>query len=73
MGAQAHIAAAVKVDVEMDVQVGGRQKALGFVGPLAKLQAKACKNISETSVFPFTRIVEAVEVEMPNAELVAIR
>ena len=31
MGAQAHIAAAVKVDVEMDVQVGGWQKAF-FTG-----------------------------------------
>ena len=52
----------------MDVQVGGRQKALGFVGPLTNLQAKACKNISETRVFPLTGIVETVKVEMPDAQ-----
>ena len=72
MGAQAYIATAVKVDGEMDVQVGGWQKALGFVGPLTNLQANACKNISETRVFPFTRIVEAVKVEMPDAEVLTV-
>jgi epoxyqueuosine reductase len=72
VGAQAHIPATVGVDGEMDVQVGGRQKALGFVGPLTNLQATACKNVSETRVFPFTRIVEAVKVKMPDAQALTV-
>ena len=41
---------------------------MGFVGPLAYLQARAGKNISETRVLPFTGVVEAVEIEMPDGQ-----
>jgi epoxyqueuosine reductase len=62
----AHTALIFVDGFQRDHPVGGRQLARHLVGPFHEFQAGTRKNIAETSVFPFLRVVEAVKVEMPD-------
>ena len=54
--------------IERDHPIGRRQLALDFVGPFHEFQARPRKNVPETGVFPFLRVVEAVKVKMPDGQ-----
>jgi hypothetical protein len=56
----------VVTQVDVQVQVGRRQQAAGLLRPFGQLQAGAGEDVAKARVFPFARIVEAVEVEVPG-------
>lgn len=52
----------------MNEQIGTRNEAGGFLRPLGQLEANACKNVAKTGLIRFARVLETVEVEMPDVE-----
>jgi hypothetical protein len=58
------------LDVELDIR--RRQQALGLLGPFDELQALGREDIPKARVLPFLRIVEAIEVEVPDRERGAV-
>ena len=56
----------------MQVEVGRWKYACRFLGPLRQLEAGAGKNVAETCFFPFARVVETVEIKVPNMERIQL-
>lgn len=66
---QGYLAGVVAHGFEVDDQIGARQEAGRLLRPFGELEAGAGKDVAKASVFPFTRVAEAVEVEMPDVEV----
>lgn len=49
--------------------IGLRQQAFRFLGPLRQFQSAAGKDVTKARVFPLLRVVEAIKVKMPHREL----
>jgi len=56
----------------VQVKVGRWKYACRFLGPLRQLEAGAGKNVAETCFFPFARVVETVEIKVPNMERIQL-
>lgn len=52
-----------------DPQVCRRQQACGALWPLHQLEARSGEQVTQTRLFPFLRIVEAVEIQMGQGQL----
>ena len=52
--------------LDVKAQVGLRQQAFGLLGPFGKLQPSAREQVAKAGVFPFLRVVEAVEIGAPS-------
>lgn len=52
----------------MQGQIGHREHGRGPFGPFGKLEAVLRKDVTKPSVFPFTRILKPVEVEVPDVQ-----
>ena len=72
MGTQAHISAAIGIETQVNIEIGGGQHAKGLLGPLTNLQTSAGKDVPKASVFPLLRIIETVKIEMPDAQVLTI-
>ncbi len=55
-------------NLQLNLQIGTRNEARGFVRPFSQLQTLTGKNVAKTGVLPFARVLEAVEVEMPDLQ-----
>lgn len=63
-------ASAVFVDqFERNYQIGARQKAGGLVRPFGQFEPFAGKDVAKAGIAPFARIMEAVEVEVPDGQI----
>ena len=54
-------------------QISPRNLAGRLLGPFGKFQAPAGKDVPKAGVFPFARVAEAVEVEVPDVERTLLR
>ncbi len=55
-----------RLHFERERQIGRRQQRGGFFRPLGQLQAAGGKQIAKAGIFPFTGIVETVEIKVPD-------
>ena len=55
---------------QLDLQIRQWQLATGVLRPFGEFQAGAGKQITKPGVRPFARVAEAVEIEVPDVELV---
>ena len=69
MRGQEHLPGFIVQNFDLNDKIGARQKAGRLVRPFSELQAFTGENIAKARVFCFTRVPEAVEVEMPDVEL----
>ncbi len=56
---------------EVDGEVFDRQEAARILRPLGQFQARLREDVAQAGVFPFARVVEAVEIEVPDAQVFA--
>jgi epoxyqueuosine reductase len=64
-----HLAGGVGSRLDVYVEVCRGQHGGGFFGPLGQLQAGAGKDVAKARVFPFLRVIETVEVKVPDVEV----
>src|SRR5439155_24564034 len=64
-GGELHAAFVLAGDGDVDAQVGPRQQAFCLLRPFRELEARFGEHGAKVGVFPFLRVVEAVEVEEP--------
>ena len=69
MCAQRGAPAALVEQFEFNHQIGARQKARRLVRPFRELEPFAGKDVAKAGVTPFARVMEAVEVEMPDSQV----
>ena len=69
MRAQGHLPRLVLQNFQVNDQIGVRDEAGGFFRPFGQLETGTGKDVAKTRVFPFARVLEAVEVEMPDVEI----
>ena len=60
------------VDSDLQFQIGQGQHPFCLLGPLRNFQALAGKDIAETRFFKFFRLIESIEIKMPNGKAQAI-
>ena len=60
------------VDSDFQFQIGQGQHPFCLLGPLRNFQALAGKDFAETSFFKFFRLIESIEIKMPNGKAQAI-
>ena len=65
---KAQLAHRVVLHTDVDIQIGRGQTGGSLLGPFGNLQAGAGKQLPKTRVLPFARVVEAVEIEVPDIE-----
>jgi hypothetical protein len=71
-GPAGHKAALVRLGLDVHFEVGHRQHVGGSFRPFGQLQASAGKQVAKARFLPFARIVEAVEVEMPDGQTIGL-
>ena len=69
MGAEAHLPLRFVNCFDKNSYIRRRNHGCSLLRPFCQLEAGTSENIAETRIFPFARIVEAVEVEMPDREV----
>ena len=66
MRSQRHGAGFVCLHFNVNRQISPWNLASRFLGPFGQFQTRAGKDVPETGIFPFARVTEAVEIEMPD-------
>ena len=65
-GVNAYLALVFVEGLQCHHPIRGGQLPGHFVGPLYEFEARSCKDVPKSRVFPFLRVVETVKVEMPD-------
>ena len=70
MSAQADAARIIGQYADLERQVRGWQERGGFFRPFGQFEPRSGKHVTETRIFPFSRVAEAIEIEVRNLQAI---